>query len=146
MIAFMFTGNVTKEPAMNSVKNIPVCEFSVALESSQKGTDGEKRTKFAKVSAWGKLGEICGKYVRKGAKVGVTCTDFDINAWQGKDGSIYTQLVIKAKDVEFLSSKAHEEAGRQAREEYEKANPPVDTSQQDFMNGFVEVDEDSLPF
>lgn len=146
MIAFMFTGNVTKEPTMNAVKNVPVCEFSVALESSQKGAEGEKRTKFAKVSAWGKLGEICGKHVRKGAKVGVTCTDFDINAWQGKDGSIYTQLVVKAKDVEFLSSKIHEEAGRQAREEYEKANPPVDTSQQDFMNGFVEVDSQDLPF
>jgi single-strand DNA-binding protein len=146
MIAFIFTGNVTEEPKMNAVKDIPVCDFTVALESSQKGKGKENATKFAKVSAWGKLGEICGKCVRKGAKVGVTCTDFDINAWQGKDGSIYTQLVIKAKDVEFLSSKVHEEAGRQAREEHEKANPPVDTSQQDFMNGFVEVESDDLPF
>ena len=144
MIALTFTGNVTREPDIKTVQGKTVCNFAVAVEPARKNERAE--TKYINVGAWGKLGEICGQCVRKGSKVGVTAKDFSFSTWQGKDGQSKAQMQVNADDVEFLSSKAHEEAGKQAREEYEKENQKEDTAQRDFMAGFVEVDSSDLPF
>ena len=65
---------------------------------------------FFRVSAWGKMGEMCNTYLAKGKKVFVagpmSCRTYNKN-----DGSTGVSLEITANDVEFLSPREEKGAG-----------------------------------
>lgn len=48
-----------------------VAQFSIAISNRWKSSDGEIRehTEWVNVEAWGRLGEICQEYLRKGSLV-----------------------------------------------------------------------------
>lgn len=65
-------GRLGKDPeARTTVKGTPFTVFSVAADRKWKSKDGEMRqeTDWFTVEAWGKLGEICLKYLGKGRLV-----------------------------------------------------------------------------
>lgn len=60
-------GRLGKEPEMrNTAKGTAVTSFSVAVDRVWKG---KKDTDWFNVEAWGKLGEVCQKYLQKGQLV-----------------------------------------------------------------------------
>ena len=65
-------GNLGKDPEMKYLDSgVATCRFSVATTESWNGKDGSKqeRTEWHNITAWDKLAEICGKYLKKGSKV-----------------------------------------------------------------------------
>jgi single-strand DNA-binding protein len=65
-------GRLGKEPEVRYMANgKAVASFSVAVGSSWKDASGEKReeTEWVNVTAFDKLGEICGEYLKKGSQV-----------------------------------------------------------------------------
>jgi single-strand DNA-binding protein len=48
-----------------------VTQFSVAITNRWKGREGDARefTEWVNIEAWGRLGEICGEYLKKGSLV-----------------------------------------------------------------------------
>lgn len=48
-----------------------VTQFSVAISNRWKGKEGESKefTEWVNIEAWGRLGEICGEYLKKGSLV-----------------------------------------------------------------------------
>ncbi|MCG2695744.1 single-stranded DNA-binding protein [Candidatus Parcubacteria bacterium] len=68
----MIIGNLTRDP---EIKTTPtgktVASFAVATNLVWKDQQGQKqeRVEFHNIVVWGKLAEICGQYLRKGAKV-----------------------------------------------------------------------------
>ena len=65
-------GRLGKDPeARATVKGTPFAVFSVAADRKWKSKTGEMRqeTDWFTVEAWGKLGEICLKYLSKGRLV-----------------------------------------------------------------------------
>lgn len=65
-------GNVGKDPEVRYTQAaVPVCNFSVAINSSWKNSDGEvkEHVEWVYVVCWKKLAEIAGEYVKKGAPV-----------------------------------------------------------------------------
>ena len=96
-------GNLTKEPETRSTPNgNTVCSFTVAVNRRKK-TQGQPEADFFRVSAWGKLGENCQKYLTKGKKVFVAGT-VSAHAYNGQNGAA-ASLEVFATDVEFLSPK-----------------------------------------
>lgn len=83
-----------------------VCSFSVATSRSwtdQSGQQQEKTTWF-RVTAWGKLGELCNQYLSKGRLVLVE-GEVDASAWTGQTGEPRASLEINARNVRFLGGR-----------------------------------------
>ena len=65
-------GRLGKDPETRTTKNgAAVVSFSVAVDRMWKSRDGESRkeTDWFNVEAWGKLGQICQKFLGKGRLV-----------------------------------------------------------------------------
>ena len=97
-------GNLTKDPETRVAPNgNTVCNFTVAVNRRKK-VQGQPEADFFRVSAWGKLGENCQKYLAKGRKV-YACGTVSAHAYTGQDGNAVASLDVLASDVEFLSPK-----------------------------------------
>ena len=105
-----------------------VAHFSVAVSNRWKSSDGEMReaTEWANVEAWGRLGEICQEYLKKGSLVyieGRLKTDRYENEGETK---YYTKVV--AGSMQMLDRKPNEEpelAVEEGAPEYEADSVPA---------------------
>lgn len=99
MNKLMIIGYVGKDPELKG----EACNFTVATSERWKDKSGEdqERTEWHNVVAFGKLGEICNKYVVKGKQVFVE-GKLRTNVVEGKDGTkkYFTNLI--ASEVTFL--------------------------------------------
>jgi single-strand DNA-binding protein len=102
-------GNLTRDP---EVRQIPsgqsVCSFSLALNRSYKGSDGEwqEATDYIDVVAWGPLGERVAQYVTKGRPVLVNGR-IQSRSWE-QDGQKRSKVEVVAQDVTFLGGRGGE--------------------------------------
>lgn len=97
-------GNLTNTPETRTTPNgNTVCSFSIAVNRRKK-VQGQPDADFFRVSAWGKLGENCQKYLAKGRKACVVGT-VSVHAFTAQDGKPGASLDVMATDVEFLSPK-----------------------------------------
>ena len=84
-----------------------VCNFSVA--TSEKWTDKsgqqQERTEWHRIVVWGKLSEICHKYLTKGSQAYVEGA-LQTRSWEDKDGNKRYTTEINAKNVQFLGAKS----------------------------------------
>ncbi len=65
-------GNLGKDPESKfTPTGKKVAHFSIAVNNRWKGKDGESKeyTEWVNVEAWGRLGEICQQYLKKGSLV-----------------------------------------------------------------------------
>lgn len=130
MQILVIIGNVVGDPQTRTTQSGHiVCSFSVAVNRRHQ-KDGQQEADFFRVSAWNQLGENCQKYLTKGKKIEVTGT-VSVSTYTAKDGTVRANMDVLARDVEFLSPK-------------EQANKEPMT--QESMSGYVEVDEEGLPF
>jgi len=134
-------GNLTRDPELRSTRDgISVCSFTVAVNRRVRNAEaGQPEADFFRVTAWRQLGEICAKYLAKGRKVSVTGT-VSASAYTAQDGSARASLEVTADDVEFLTPRG--EVGDMPAAP--RAQAPAPAAPQ--SNGFVQVDDDELPF
>lgn len=69
---FTGIGNLTKDPEMKEVQSGTMrAKFTVAINRQYKKANGDRveAVTFVPVIAWGKLAEVCGKYLAKGRQV-----------------------------------------------------------------------------
>ena len=64
----ILVGNVGRDPEMKSLPSgTHLCKFSMATtDKRSKDEDGNPRTEWHNIVTWGKLAEICDRYVTKG--------------------------------------------------------------------------------
>jgi single-strand DNA-binding protein len=99
-------GNLTRDPELRQIPSGQnVCSFSLALNRSYKGQDGEwkEATDYVDIVAWGPLGERVAQYVTKGRPVLVSGR-LQSRSWE-KDGQKRSKLEVIAQDVTFLGSR-----------------------------------------
>ena len=134
-------GNLTRDPELRSTRDgISVCSFTVAVNRRVRSNAeaGQPEADFFRVSAWRGLGENCAKYLAKGRKVAVTGS-VSVSTYTGNYGTTRASLDVTADDVEFLTPRG--EAGEAPAAPRAQAAPAAPQS-----NGFVQVDDDELPF
>lgn len=122
-------GNLTKAPDMRqttSGKN--VCSFTVAVNRRFKDAQGNALTDFFTVVAWGKLAELCGRYLDKGRKCCVM-GELQNRSYETKDGTKRTITEIVAEQVEFLTLRTDAALSETAVPE-----------------GFTDIEDEDLPF
>ncbi len=103
-------GNLGKEPEMRyTPTGKAVTTFSVAVNESWNGTDGEKqeRTEWFNCEAWGKNAETLNEYLRKGSRVfleGRIQTD----KWETGEGEKHTRIKLIVSSFIFLDGINHD--------------------------------------
>lgn len=133
-------GNLTRDPQVRTFTNgDTVCNFTVAVNRPKK-QDGTQDADYFGVSAWGKVGDNCQKYLAKGRKVCVI-GPVSARAYVRDDGTAAASLEIKANDVEFLSSRQDSESSSEAAASSQK--PAQEASDGE---GFQAVEVSDLPF
>ena len=93
--------------------------FSIAVNRAWKSADGEKQeaTDWFLVNAWGKLGDVCLSYLRKGRLVFVG-GQLRSDQWEDKDsGETHRRTLIVASNVQMLDRKPDEAEVVAAEEE-----------------------------
>ena len=103
-----FIGRLGKDP---ETRNMPsgssVCNFSIACSDDYKPKDGSEmvqRTNWVNIVAFGKLGDICGKYLHKGSRVYVA-GKFVTRKWQDDSGNNRYATEIHLSDMQMLDTK-----------------------------------------
>ena len=104
----ILVGSLAADPEIRQTeKGTTVATFPVATHRDFT-SNGEKRkvTDFHRVVAWGKLGEICGRYLEKGKAVYVE--GMVINRAYEKDGERRYVTEIRADEINMLSYKTRD--------------------------------------
>lgn len=154
MNKLFIVGNLTRDPELRTTPSgVSVCSFTVAVNRRRSQSNDQPEADFFRVSAWRGLGENCAKYLAKGRKVSVVGA-VSVSTYQANDGTTRASLEVTADDVEFLSSRQEaQESGNyvpptaSAPAPQPAYQPAPSTQQQAFTSqGFVEVEDDDLPF
>jgi single-strand DNA-binding protein len=96
-------GNLTRDPELRTTPSgATVCSFSLALNRSYKGADGNwtEATDFIDVVAWGPLGERVAQYLSKGRPCLVNGR-LQSRQWE-QEGQKRSKVEVVAQDVTFL--------------------------------------------
>lgn len=96
-------GNLTRDPELRTTPTGQgVCSFSLALNRSYKGADGnwQEATDFIDIVAWGPLGERVAQYLTKGRPCLINGR-LQSRSWE-QDGQKRTKVEVVANDVTFL--------------------------------------------
>jgi single-strand DNA-binding protein len=99
-----FIGRLGKDAEQKTLKNGKIMTtFSLAVGESWIDFSGEKvkKTEWINVVCYGKLAEICGKYLGKGFQVYIEGR-FNTNKYQGKDGTEKTSVQIVINSMQML--------------------------------------------
>ncbi len=99
-------GHLGKDPELRTLESGSVCTFSIATseEWKDKVTQEKKnRTEWHNIVVWGKLGEVCAKYLRKGAQVYV-CGKLRTRSWEKDNVTRYTTEIF-VDDMLMLGKK-----------------------------------------
>ena len=148
-------GNLTRDPEVRQTPNgQSVCNFSLALNRSYKGGDGEWQevTDYVDVIAWGPLGERVAQYVTKGRPVLVNGR-LQSSSWE-QDGKKRTKVEVNAQDVTFLGGRGEgggdaPAAGSSASSNSAPASKPTPKKKDDVVIediGDEPINLDDIPF
>lgn len=99
-------GNLTKDPETSTTNSgIKVCKFTVAVNRNYSSGDGTRQTDFLPVVCWRNQAENCGRFLRKGSKVGISGS-IQTRNYDAADGTKRYVTEIVADEVQFLSTRS----------------------------------------
>mgnify|MGYP001296124174 CR=1 FL=1 len=105
----IIVGRLGQDPEMKAVgQGATVTRLNVATSENWVGKDGQKqeRTEWHRIVVWGKLAEICGKYLAKGRQVYVEGR-LQTRSWEDNGQKKYSTEIV-ASTVQFLGSASGE--------------------------------------
>ena len=102
----MLLGRLGKDPEIRyTAQQMPVCTFSLATGERRKDASGQwvEQTEWHNIVVWGKTGENCHKFIKKGREVFIEGR-IQTRKWQDKEGRDRYTTEIVALNVQFLGS------------------------------------------
>jgi len=105
-------GRLGADPEIKNVSaNSTVARLSVATSENWTDRDGKKqeRTEWHRIVVWGKLAELCGKYLTKGRQVYVEGR-LQTRSWEDPQGQKRYSTEVVANTVQFLGGASNETA------------------------------------
>ena len=122
-------GNLGKDPEIKyAASGTPVCRFSLATNETWKDKAGnaQEHTEWHSIVAFGRLGEICGEYLRKGRLCYVEGS-IRSGKYEDREGNERKSYDIIARQMRMLSSSN----GNGAKGKTEDRSPATQASAED---------------
>ena len=131
----VLVGNLGKDPEMKYMPNgNAVCNFSIATTESWKNKqtgEYENQTEWHNCSVFGKFAEMCGNYLKKGAKVYVE-GKLKTRKWQDKttgQDKYATDVIVS--EAQLMDAKDANQGGQQQQQPQQSwGNAPQQQSPQ----------------
>jgi single-strand DNA-binding protein len=101
-------GRLGNDPEIRNLeKGSKMARLSLATNDSYTGKDGKKteETQWHNLVVWGKLTDICEKYLKKGKEVAIE-GKLSYRTWKDKDGNQRTSPEITVSELVMLSGAA----------------------------------------
>ena len=103
-------GRLTRDPELKYTQgNLPVVQFTIAVERNYSGNGGERQTDFINVVAWRRQAEFVSQWFTKGM-MAIVVGIIQSRSWQDKNGNNRTSIEVVADEVQFGESKRSREA------------------------------------
>jgi single-strand DNA-binding protein len=112
MLKATIIGNLGNDPEMRySAAGAAFLRFNVASNYRARSPEGEwqDKTEWVRVTVFGQRAESLSQYLKKGSRVYVEGR-LEARPWTDQQGQIRAGLEVTALDVEFMSSRADDEA------------------------------------
>lgn len=114
----ILVGNLGNDPESKQFDKGNVCNFTIATSESWKdkiNNTQKEVTEWHRITAYGKLGEICAQYLKKGAKVYIEGS-LKTRKWQHSSGiDMYTTEII-ASEMQMLEARVSGESREQGQQ------------------------------
>ncbi len=101
----IIVGRLGQDPEMKAVgQGSTVTRLNVATSETwlDKGGQKQERTEWHRITVWGKLAELCGKYLAKGRQVYVE-GKLQTRSWEDNGQKKYSTEIV-ASTVQFLGA------------------------------------------
>lgn len=101
----IIVGRLGQDPEMKAVgQGSTVTRLNVATSESWNDKNGQKqeRTEWHRITVWGKLAELCGKYLAKGRQVYIE-GKLQTRSWEDNGQKKYATDIV-ASTVQFLGA------------------------------------------
>ena len=104
-------GRLTRDPEVRytQTSNTLVASFSLAVNRRFVRQGEERQADFINIVAWGKLGEFCSKYFKKGQQVGIIGR-IQTRTWDDEQGQKHYVTEVVAEEAYFADSKRDSES------------------------------------
>ena len=108
-------GRLTRDPEVRytQTNNTLVATFSLAVNRRFVRQGEERQADFINIVAWGKQGEFCSKYFKKGQQVGIIGR-IQTRNWEDDKGQKHYVTEVIAEEAYFADSKRDSSAGDSA--------------------------------
>ena len=126
-------GRLTKDPEIRYTQNnMPVANFSIAVNRRFKREGDTETADFFNVIAWNKTGEFVGKYFKKGQQILVSGRIENRN-WTDQQGVKHYATDVIAEEVDFAGSKAENNTNNNTEKDTNNNTENADIT--DFASG-----------
>ena len=151
----IIAGNLTRDPELrNTPSGATVCGFSVAVNRTYRGADGENKDEvsYIECTAWGKQAETLAQYAKKGTGILVSGR-LSQRSWEDKNGGgkrSRTEIVVE--DFNFLGGGNGSSAGSNSNYGSSSYGTPASSSATDSAADIPddipdgEIDLSEVPF
>src|SRR5690606_28032335 len=132
----LLIGNLTRDPEVRvTPKGTTICQFGLAISRSFKDESGQTREEatFVDIEAWGKQGELIGKYCAKGRPLFVEGR-LRFDQWDDKStGQKRSKLKVVLENFQFLGGReggasggggGYASGGDEGGDSYERPSAP----------------------
>lgn len=102
----LLMGNLTRDPELRYTPGGQAkCAFALAINREWTGKDGDRKkdVTFIDITVWGKQGETCAQYLKKGRPCFVEGR-LATRSWETEDGQKRKAFEVVADRVQFLGS------------------------------------------
>ena len=165
----VLVGRLTRNPELKYTANgIANLKFSLAVNRTYTGANGERQADFINCMAWRGTAENLAKFLKKGALIGIEGR-METSSYQTTDGSTRYSTYVVCDHVQFLESKKsqwqsqsspQQEAGFQTQSTtfdspfsqpgtnpfVPNSVPSTYTPGQSQASSMINIDDDDLPF
>jgi single-strand DNA-binding protein len=146
----VLTGNLTRDPEVRTTPGgLAVCKLGLAVNGRRKNNAGvwEEKANFFNVTVFGKQGENCAQYLKKGRPVAIDGR-LEWSSWE-QDGQKRSSVDIIADNVQFLSG-GRDDAGSgngfSGNVQTTESDVPIDTGDFEATPVAAGAADDDIPF